>query len=80
MKKYLLFSFNFIGKIGFSVAVPLVAFAFLGRYLDRHFNLGHPYFFLSGIVVATIIVYFILRKMIKDTIEEFDNLSKTNDK
>ncbi len=75
MKNILLFSFSFIGKIGFSVAIPLVAFALLGRYIDNRLG-THPYFFMSGIIIATIIVYLILRKLIKDTIEQFNKMNK----
>jgi len=75
MKKILLFSFSFIGKIGFSVAIPLVAFGLIGRWLDKKFDTA-PYLFLLGLAIATIIVYFILRKIVKETIKEFEKMNK----
>lgn len=74
MKKSLFFAFGMIGQIGFVTAIPLVALALLGRYLDRHFGTD-PYLFLSGILVATIMIYFILKKIIKDTISTFNKMN-----
>jgi len=70
MKQGLLFSLGLIGQIGFSVAIPLVAFALFGRWLDRQFHSGNDFFF-AGIVIATILIYFILRKIIKEAINNF---------
>jgi len=75
MKKSLLFSFGLIGQIGFATAIPLVVFGLLGRYLDTKFGTA-PYLFLSGLGIATIIVYFTLRRLVKKAIEEFDKLNK----
>lgn len=75
MKKSLLFSFGLIGQIGFTTAIPLVALGLLGRYLDRHFD-SAPYLFLSGLVLATVIVYFSLRKLVQDAIGKFNQLDK----
>lgn len=63
MKKSLIFSLFLFGEIGFSVSIPLVGLALLGRYLDRQFN-TNPYLFLTGIILATIIIYFFLKKVI----------------
>lgn len=63
MKKSLLFSLCLFGEIGFSVSVPLVGLALLGRYLDRIFHTG-PYLFIVGIAIATVIIYFFLKKVI----------------
>lgn len=63
MKKSLLFSLYLFGEIGFSVSIPLVGLALLGRYLDKIFN-TNPYLFITGIIIATVIVYFFLKKNI----------------
>jgi hypothetical protein len=75
MQKNLLFAMNFIGTIGFSTAIPLVFFAFLGRYLDRRFDTD-PYLFLSGIFFATILVFFILKKTVNRMMKEYEILNK----
>lgn len=73
MKKSLLFSFGLIGQIGFATAIPLVVLGLLGRYLDSQFGTA-PYLFLSGLAIATVLIYFTLRKIIKEAIEQFNNL------
>lgn len=74
MKKSLLFSFSFIGKIGFSVAVPLVAFGVLGRYLDKKTGTS-PYLLLLGILLATVLVYFIVKKIVQQAIGEIQEIN-----
>jgi len=71
MKKSLVFSFSFIGQIGFATAIPLVIFGLAGRWLDRYFNTS-PYLFLTGLVIATIIVFFTLRNIIREAIKNFN--------
>ncbi|MEI6499039.1 MAG: AtpZ/AtpI family protein [bacterium] len=75
MKSSLIFSFTLIGKVGLTTAIPLVAFAFIGRYFDQKIGHGH-YFLLLGMAFATIIVYFSIKKLVKEAIEKFDNLNK----
>jgi len=64
MKKSLLFSFSYIGQIGFATAIPLVIFAVLGRWLDKKYGTS-PYLLLLGILVATVQIFFYLRKIIQ---------------
>jgi len=73
MKKSLVFSLSFIGSIGFATALPLVSFALLGRYLDRIFN-SSPYLLLIGIAIATIIIFFILRKIVREASEKIKKI------
>lgn len=75
MKKSLIFAFGFIGQIGFATALPLVVFGLLGRYLDGRFGTA-PYLFLVGLASATVLIYFILKKLVKDAIKEFDKINK----
>ena len=39
------------GELGFLIAIPIVVFAFLGRWLDRHFETG-ALFLAIGIILA----------------------------
>lgn len=64
MKKSLVFSFSLIGQIGFATALPLVVFGILGRYLDRIYQSGHLFFGI-GLILATIMVFFYLKQIIK---------------
>jgi len=75
MKKRLVFALSFIGSIGFATAIPLVGLALLGRYLDKVFNTS-PYLLLLGIAVATVIIFFILRKIIRDATDSMNDLNK----
>jgi len=75
MKKSLFFAFGLIGQIGFTTAIPLVVLGLLGRYLDRRLGTA-PYLFLSGLAIATLMVYFLLRKIIRDAIKEFEKINK----
>lgn len=70
LKKSMIFSFSLIGQVGFATALPLVIFGLLGRYLDDKYGTA-PYLFLVGLFLATIIVYFTLRKIVKDAIRNF---------
>jgi thiol:disulfide interchange protein len=73
MKKSLLFSLSLFGQIGFGVAIPLVVFGLLGRYLDSKFNTGHT-LVIIGIVLAVVVTFFYLRKIVKEAIEQAKSL------
>lgn len=75
LKKSLLFSFSFIGQIGFSTALPLVVFGILGRYLDKKYETS-PYLLLLGILIATAIVFFIARKIVRNAIGEIHKINE----
>lgn len=74
MKKSLLFSFSLIGVVGFTTAIPLVALGLSGRYFDQKLGTA-PYLFLTSLAVATIIVYFALRQIVKQAIQEFNRIN-----
>jgi F0F1-type ATP synthase assembly protein I len=78
MKKTLLFSFGLIGQIGFSTAIPLVVLGLLGRYLDKKFQTS-PYLFLVGLALATVIIYFIIREIVKKALAEYENINKKSE-
>lgn len=69
MKKALLFSLSLFGQIGFGVAVPLVGLGLLGRYLDQRYNTGHV-LVIAGIILATVIIFFYLKRVVKEAIEQ----------
>lgn len=75
MKKSLLFSFGLIGQIGFSTAIPLVVLGLLGRYLDGRFQTS-PYLFLIGLALATVIVYLVIKEIVKKALKEFEEINK----
>lgn len=64
---------SLFGQIGFGVAIPLVVLGLLGRYLDTKFNTGHI-LVIVGIVLAVVITFFYLRKIVKEAIEEVNKL------
>lgn len=72
MKKSLVFSFSLIGQIGFATALPLVIFGLIGQKLDHKFGTA-PYLFILGLLIATIQIFFYLRRIIKKAQKEFQN-------
>lgn len=45
------YSLDLAAKLGFSIAIPLIIFILIGRFLDGYFNTS-PIFVLSGLVVG----------------------------
>ena len=74
MKKSLLFSLSFIGSVGFATAIPVVMLALLGRYLDLRYN-SSPKFLIIMLALSIIVVFFVLRKIVKDGIENFKKIN-----
>lgn len=59
-------------ELGYSIAVPLVGLALIGRFLDKKFE-SSPWFLLIGILISiTISSYLIYRK----TVDILNNLDK----
>lgn len=59
-------------ELGYSIAVPLVGLALVGRFLDKKFE-SSPWFLLIGILISiTISSYLIYKK----TVAILDNLEK----
>lgn len=60
-------------QLGYSIAIPLVVLALLGRLLDKKFGTS-PWLLLAGVllslVVSTFAVYFKTIKILEDTGEE----------
>lgn len=65
-------------NLGYLIAVPLVFFALIGRYLDKNYQ-SSPIFLLIGIFIAFgVSCYFIYNKVIKiyAELESFDKNDK----
>lgn len=54
-------------ELGYTIAVPLVLFALLGRWADRRWDTS-PLLFLTGVVLAILISSYIVYKKMKDVI------------
>lgn len=74
MKKSLLFSLSFIGSVGFATAIPVVVLALLGRYLDHRYN-SEPKFFIILLILSVVIVFFTLKKIVREAIEGFKKIN-----
>jgi len=74
MDKILIYSLSLIGQIGLVTALPLVFFAFLGRFLDNKLGTG-PYLFLGGLLVATVLVYFAVKQTVTKALVMFDEIN-----
>lgn len=53
------------GTIGFTIAVPLVFFALVGRWMDRQYDTS-PLFLLSGIILSLVITTVALARKMGD--------------
>lgn len=73
MKKSLIFAFSLIGTVGISTALPLVVFAFLGRYLDKRWGTA-PKLLIIGIGISAIISIFTLRRIVRKAKENMKDI------
>jgi hypothetical protein len=57
-------------ELGYTIAIPIVVFTLLGRWLDKRFD-SYPVLFLSGvlfsIILSTIGVYFKAMRILRET-------------
>ena len=60
--------------MGFATAVPVVALGLLGRYLDNRYQTS-PKFLIILLVLSVIIVFFTLKKIVKEAIENFKKIN-----
>jgi len=61
---------NFAIEFGFIIALPLVAFAYLGKFLDRHYQTNNEIFLLAGIILALITSSLLFYRRIKDIMKD----------
>lgn len=66
-------------QLGYSITIPLVVLALLGRLLDKKFGTS-PWLLLSGVllslVVSTFTVYFKTIKILKETEDKSKMIKK----
>jgi F0F1-type ATP synthase assembly protein I len=55
-------------ELGYSIAIPLVALALVGRFLDKKLGTS-PWIFLAGILVAITLSSWLVYKKTKEIIE-----------
>lgn len=65
------------GQIGFIIAIPVVAFTLLGRYLDNFYGTS-PWFFLGGIIGAFLVSSAILYAQVWKALKFFAEEEKEN--
>jgi F0F1-type ATP synthase assembly protein I len=65
----MLVALKIASELGFSIAIPLVAFALGGRWIDHHYGTS-PWGLLGGVLISIIITSVMLvqkfAKMVKD--------------
>lgn len=61
-------------ELGYTIAIPLVVFALLGRFLDQHFHRS-PLFLLIGIFLAFIISSYAVYQKTIQIYQELDYIS-----
>ncbi|MBI4239729.1 AtpZ/AtpI family protein [Candidatus Uhrbacteria bacterium] len=59
-------------EIGYMIAIPLIGFAFLGRFIDKKLATS-PLFLLLGIGLAIIISTVIVVRKTKEALEQAEN-------
>lgn len=55
-------------ELGYLIAIPIVIFGFLGRFLDRRFETS-PWFLLAGIGIALIVTAFAVYRKTLDILK-----------
>ena len=62
---------SFAWELGYSIVVPLVLLALLGRWLDKKFN-SSPLFFLSFVVFSVFLTSFIVYRKYRTVVKEIE--------
>ena len=70
---------SIVGEIGFLIAIPLVLFALLGRFLDQVFG-SFPLFFLIGILLAIVSSTYIVYKRTSALLKESEETELKTEK
>ena len=66
-------TFSFAFELGYTIVIPIVLLAFLGRFLDRKFETS-PIFLLSGILFSIIVSGILIFRKAKKILDEAANL------
>ena len=76
-RRYMIFGLRIAGDFGVTIAVPVVVFASLGRWLDIRYDTG-PLFLLLGFTTSALLTAYIIKKKAKKYGDEYMNL-ESND-
>lgn len=66
-------------QLGYSIAVPLIVLALLGRFLDKKFNTS-PWLLLTGIFLSLIVSTFAVYNKTIKILQETEDEDKRNQK
>lgn len=61
---------NFAIEFGFITALPLLAFAFLGKFLDSRYHTNNKIFLYIGIILALITTTLLFIRRIRDIMKD----------
>jgi uncharacterized membrane protein len=72
-RRYYLFALRIVGDFGATIAIPVVAFVLLGRYLDQKY--AHDFLFtVLGFIFAAVVSAKIIYQKAKKYGREYQNL------
>lgn len=74
-RAYYLLAFRIIGDFGASIAIPVVALAMVGQWLDGKYGRS-PLFTVLGFVIAALITAKIIYRKAKMYGEKYKNIEK----
>ncbi len=61
-----------VGELGYLIALPLVAFAILGRWIDRHYQVS-PWGLLGGVVVSIVLTTILLIRKFTSLLKDIND-------
>jgi len=78
-REYYVLGLKILGDFGITIAVPVVVFAMIGQYLDRHHPLGNwPWYTIIGFLLAAALTARIIYKKAKHYGKIYENIDKEN--
>ena len=72
---YMMFGLKIAGDFGATIAVPIIAFVLLGRWLDRIYD-SNPWFTLLAFVLAALLSAVSIARKAKRYGREYENIDK----
>jgi hypothetical protein len=71
-KKHSLYlkTFSFAIEFGFIIALPLVGFGYLGKFLDQRYQTNNKIFLYAGILLALATTCLLFMRKIKDIMKD----------
>lgn len=74
-RRYYLFALKIVGDFGASIAIPVVIFALLGKYLDARYNTA-PWLLICGFALSAFLSGKMIYNKAKRYGAEYQNLDK----